>query len=56
MHQLRVLVVLIPLLLVAGCKAENDRAVFKLLSQEQTGITFANTITTDDSLNFQTYT
>ncbi|HCU11963.1 MAG TPA: hypothetical protein DGB72_07555, partial [Gemmatimonadetes bacterium] len=56
MHQSRVLAVLIPLLLVAGCKRENDRTVFKLLSPEQTGITFANTITTDDSLNFQTYT
>jgi len=56
MHQLRGLAVLIPFLLVAGCKGENDRPLFKLLSPEQTGITFANTITTDDSLNFQTYT
>jgi len=56
MHELRVLAVLIPFLLVAGCKRNNDRAVFKLLSPDQTGITFANTIRTDDSLNFQTYT
>ena len=52
-HQLRVLAVLIPFLLVAGCKGKSDRPVFKLLSPEQTGITFANTITTDDSLNVQ---
>jgi hypothetical protein len=55
-HQSRVLAVLIPLLLAAGCRGKSDRALFKLLSPEQTGITFANTITTDDSLNFQTYT
>ena len=53
-HQSRVLAVLIPLLLVAGCKRENDRTVFKLLSPEQTGITFANTITTNDTFNIQT--
>jgi len=53
-HQSRVLAVLIALLLVAGCKRKNDRAVFKLLSPEQTGVTFANTITTSDSLNAQT--
>jgi hypothetical protein len=31
-----------------------DRPIFKLLSPEQTGVTFANTIITDDSLNVQT--
>ena len=55
-HHSCALAVLIPLLLAAGCRGKSDRAVFKLLSPEQTGITFANTITTDDSLNFQTFT
>src|SRR5215208_5429149 len=40
------------LLPVTGCK--RDRPLFKLLSADQTGITFANTITTSDSLNVQT--
>ena len=31
-----------------------ERPVFKLLSPDQTGVTFANTITTNDSLNVQT--
>jgi enediyne biosynthesis protein E4 len=53
-HQLRVVAVLIPFLLVSGCKGKSDRPVFKLLSPEQTGVTFANTITTSDSLNVQT--
>ena len=44
---------LIPLLWVAGCR-KSDRPLFKLLSASQTGVTFANTITTDDSLNVQT--
>src|ERR1700693_5945741 len=52
--QSRALAVLIPFLLVAGCRGKGDRQVFKLLSPEQTGVTFANTITTDDSLNVQT--
>ena len=30
-----------------------ERPIFKLLSPEQTGVTFANTITTNDSLNVQ---
>lgn len=39
----------------AGCTiGERDRPLFKLLTPDQTGVTFANTITTDDSLNFQT--
>jgi len=45
---------LIPLLWLASCTGKSERPVFKLLSPEQTGITFANTITTDDSLNIQT--
>src|SRR5215208_174116 len=40
------------LLPVTGCK--RDRPLFKLLSADQTGVTFANTITTSDSLNVQT--
>ena len=40
-------------LCVAGC-GKNDRTVFKLLSPDQTGVTFANTVKTDDSLNVQT--
>lgn len=45
---------LIPLLWVAGCTSTSDRPLFKLLSANQTGVTFANTISTDDSLNVQT--
>src|SRR6266581_1689024 len=45
----------IPLLWLAGCTTEKrDRPLFRLLSPEQTGVTFANTITTNDSLNVQT--
>jgi len=42
----------IALLSSAGCK--RDRPLFKLLSADQTGIKFANTITTNDSVNVQT--
>lgn len=38
----------------ASCDQRHERPVFELLSAEQTGITFANTITTNDSLNVQT--
>src|SRR5262245_21813815 len=41
----------ITLLWFAACTASSDRPVFKLLNADQTGVTFANTITTDDSLN-----
>jgi len=51
-HRSRVFAVLIPLLLLAGCKGRSDR-LFKLLSPDETGVTFANTITTDDSVNVQ---
>ena len=44
----------IPLLWLTGCTGKGDRPLFKLLSPDQTGVTFANTITTDDSLNVQT--
>src|SRR6202521_5246246 len=45
---------LIPLLSFAGCTGKSERPLFKLLGPKQTGVTFANTITTDDSLNVQT--
>src|SRR6476469_8497922 len=39
---------------LAGCAGEKSSPpLFKLLSPEQTGVTFANTVTTDDSLNVQ---
>src|SRR6266581_404361 len=47
--------VLISLLLLDGCRREGEqRALFKLLSPAHTGVTFANTITTNDALNAQT--
>jgi len=43
------------LLWLAGCTTEKrDRPLFKLLSPDETGVTFANTITTNDSLNVHT--
>ncbi|MBC7790886.1 MAG: VCBS repeat-containing protein [Anaerolineae bacterium] len=39
---------------MAGCTGKSERPLFKLLSADKTGITFANSITTDDSLNVQT--
>ena len=47
-------VALIALALVAGCKRKGEAPAFELLSPNETGVTFANTITTDDSLNVQT--
>jgi hypothetical protein len=44
------------LVLTAGACKRGDRPVFKLLSADATGISFANTITTSDSLNVQTDT
>ena len=41
------------LLCLAGCR-RGERPVFELLSAERTGVSFANTITTSDSLNVQT--
>ena len=45
---------LISLFALGACTArERERPVFELLSPRETGITFANTVTTDDSLNAQ---
>jgi enediyne biosynthesis protein E4 len=41
----------ISLLWFAACTANSDRPVFKLLNADETGVTFANTVTTGDSLN-----
>ena len=41
-------------LLLAGCDSGKSARSFKLLGPDQTGVTFANTITTDDSVNVQT--
>src|SRR5205809_831084 len=44
---------IISLLLLSGC-SHKDRPLFKLLTPAQTGVSFANTITTNDSVNVQT--
>jgi hypothetical protein len=48
------LALLIPSVCLAACGRQRDRPLFKLLSPSETGVTFANTITTTDSLNVQT--
>lgn len=40
-------------LFTTGCTRSGDRPLFKLLDAKETGISFANTITTDDSVNVQ---
>src|SRR5687768_12644817 len=46
---------LVLLLLSAGCdRGPSEPPLFRLLSADRTGVTFANTITADDSLNVQT--
>lgn len=48
-------VLLIALVPLGGCTmGKKDRPLFKLLSPNETGVSFANTITTSDSLNVQT--
>ena len=48
-------VLLIALASLGGCGGDaSDSALFELLSPEQTGVTFANAITTSDTLNVQT--
>jgi enediyne biosynthesis protein E4 len=44
---------LLPLLALAGCRA-GERPVFQQLAADRTGVAFANTITTSDTLNVQT--
>src|SRR2546423_15119537 len=50
----RVFMYSIGTLLLLGCgKAAPSPPLFRLLSPRQTGVTFANTITTSDSFNIQ---
>ncbi|HKP15186.1 MAG TPA: VCBS repeat-containing protein, partial [Gemmatimonadaceae bacterium] len=42
-----------PLLALFGCRS-GERPVFELLAADRTGVSFANTITTSDTLNVQT--
>jgi hypothetical protein len=53
MHRTRLFAFAAALIWLAGCTSERDRPIFRLLSPGQTGVTFANTITTNDSLNVQ---
>src|SRR6184192_4902977 len=46
--------VLIMAVMSCGRPSAGDRPLFRLLSPAQTGVTFANTITTSDSVNVQT--
>ena len=53
----RSILVIVPIALIwlGGCRAgDKDRPLFKLLTPSETGVSFANTITTSDSLNVQT--
>ncbi len=45
---------LVVTLLSVRCTGTREQPLFRLLSPEETGVTFANTVTTDDSLNVQT--
>src|SRR2546427_6117780 len=53
---LRSIGTLVPIVAVMSCgrPSAGARSLFRLLSQDQTGVTFANTITTSDSVNVQT--
>src|SRR5205814_4715613 len=53
---LRSIGTLLPIVAVLNCGRQSAGAppLFRLLSQAQTGVTFANTITTSDSVNVQT--
>src|SRR6476619_4318863 len=54
MYRARPFATTIVLVWSAACSpGKRERPVFRLLSPSRTGITFANTITTDDSLNVQ---
>ncbi len=55
MHRWDGLALVIALLCLTGCGKEGGSGqLFKLLAPDRTGITFANTITTSDSVNLQT--
>ncbi len=55
MHYLSRPAFLISLLCLAGCGTEGgDSQLFKLRTAQETGVSFANTITATDSLNVQT--
>jgi hypothetical protein len=57
MHRL-CLVALLTSLCYTGCtspEGERSKQLFRLIPSEQTGVTFANTITTNDSVNVQSY-
>src|SRR5438105_10959191 len=43
--------IVVPLALVLSCGHQSSAPVFKALAPSQSGVTFANTITTNDSLN-----
>src|SRR5712691_3629027 len=53
---LRSIATLVPIVAAMRCgrPSAGARPLFRLLSQAQTGVTFANTITTTDSVNVQT--
>ena len=53
MHRPVLLALLVPVFWSAGCTSRENRPLFELLSGQRTGVTFANTITTDDSVNVQ---
>lgn len=52
-HPHSLVVLAVALVLLPGCSRQQD-SLFKLLSPTHTGVTFANTITTNDSVNVQT--
>jgi enediyne biosynthesis protein E4 len=55
MKRSSVSLLLIALMSFGGCTAgKKEPPLFKLLSADETGVSFANTITTNDSLNVQT--
>ena len=51
---IRLLALCAALLWLAGCGPAKRPRLFKLLTPDHTGVTFANTITTNDSVNVQT--
>ena len=50
----RTFLILLTTLLAAGCSDSRDTTLFELLPPDRTGISFENTITTNDSVNIQT--